>query len=210
MHWLTDLKLIRLFDFYLALTFVASLALRFSQYAAILGLVRKFGGRWPLLLKLVSQHRQIFLTWGTVLPLIVSLGMLLLQTLASRLIWPQAHLSVQQLLDAWPALVAVSVCGIGMVAFDLWGIVDVGKVDQAEVETYFDRAEYWLSSWKAPVVRYITFGYIHPRKMVAKEVASALVSTSAMLNYNLWWLALQAGLRFLFGLSLWLSWACLR
>src|SRR4051794_17201952 len=98
MSWLLEIKLIRLFDFYLTATFVASTAMRIRQYHAILTLVRTFGGRWPLLLKLVSQHRNIFLTWGTVLPLIVSLGMLLLQTLASRLVWPEAQLSVDQLL----------------------------------------------------------------------------------------------------------------
>ncbi len=209
MSWLLDLKLIRLFDFYLALTFIISMTLRIRQYGAVVKLIGTFGGRWPLLLKLVTKHRRIFLTWGTVWPLIASLGMLLLQTLASRLIWPQAHLSVDQLRASWPALAIVFVLCAGMIAFDIWGIVDVGEVNKAELEKYFDQAEFWLRSWKAPVVRFFTLGYIHPRKMVATEVKAALLSASAMLNYNLWWLAIQAGLRLLYGLSLWVSWAYL-
>ena len=39
--------------------------------------------------------------------------------------------------------------------------------------------------------------------MVAGEVQTALVGVSKLLNTNLWWVSLQAGLRILFGLSLW-------
>ena len=209
MSWLYDLKLIRLFDFYLAAAFIASTVLRLRQYWTVLGLVRTFGGRWPNLLKLVSQHRHIFLTWGTVLPLIASLGMLLLQMFVSRFVWPDATLAVRELLGIWTALIVIGICGVGMIVFDVWGIFDVGQIDRAELEKYFDQAEYWLRSWAAPVVRIFTLGYVHPRKMVAKEVESALLSASSMLNFNLWWLAWQAGLRLLFGLSLWLSWAWL-
>jgi len=209
MSWLLDLKLIQVFDFYLAATFVASTALRIRQYRAVLGLVAAFGGRWPHLLTLVKQHRSVFLTWGTVLPLVVSLGMLAMQMLASRLVWPHADLTLRTLLGAWPALTAVAACGVGMIAFDLWGILDVSEVDRAQLDKYFDQAEYWLRSWAAPVVRFFTLGWINPRRLVAKEVESALLGASAMLNWNLWWLACQAGLRLLFGLSLWLSWAWL-
>jgi hypothetical protein len=209
MSWLLQLKLIPLFNFYLALTLFASTALRMRQYWAVIHLVRTFGGRWPRLLKLVSAHRSVLITWGTVLPLVVSLGMLVIQMLASRLVFPQAHLAVDQLLDSWVACSVVAVCGAAMVAFDVWGIFDVGEVDRRELEKYFDQAEYWLRSWAAPMVRIFTFGWIHPRRMVAKEVQSALVSASEMLNYNLWWIAAQAGLRLLFGGALWVSWAWL-
>jgi hypothetical protein len=209
MSWLLELKLIPLLDFYLAMAFFASTALRIRQYWAVIHLIRTFGGRWPNLLKLVSRHKSIFITWGTVLPLVASLGLLVMQMLASRLIFPQAHLSVRQLLDSWLACAAVVVCGVAMIAFDVWGIVDVGEIDRRELEKYFDQAEYWLRSWAAPVVHIFTLGWISPRRIVAREVQSSLVSASAMLNYNLWWVAVQAGLRLLFGLALWLSWAWL-
>jgi hypothetical protein len=209
MSWFHDLKLIRLFDFYLAMTFVVSTVLRIRQYRAVLGLIQTFGGRWPNLLKLVTQHRQIFLTWRTVLPLASSLGLLLLQTLASRLVWPDARLTLEELLHSWLATTAVAVCGIGMIAFDVWGILDVGEIDRVQLDKYFDLAEHWLCSWKAPVVTFFSFGYYNPRKIVAREVQAALLSASDVLNYNLRWIAAQAVLRLLFGFALWLSWAFL-
>ena len=38
----------------------------------------------------VKQHGGLFLTWGTIFPLGVSLGLLLVQLLARRLVWPSA------------------------------------------------------------------------------------------------------------------------
>jgi hypothetical protein len=104
----------------------------------------------------------------------------------------------------WPVVLAA---GAAMAAFDTWGVVSVSSIDQAEMEKYFDQAEYWLRSWTAPVVRFFTLGRINPRQMVAVEVRSSLVGSSQMLNSTLWWVVTQAGLRIAFGLSLWLSYA---
>ena len=38
-------------------------------------------------------------------------------------------------------------------------------------------------------------------------VKKALVGASGLLNFTLWWVTVQTGLRFAFGLSLWLTWA---
>lgn len=203
MSWLLDLHLIRFYEFYLALVFFLSTYLRVKQYRSILSLVRRFPARWPRLLELVRQHANLFLTWGTVLPLLLSLGLLLANAFANRVVWPEADFTVARLLQLWPAVPIVVVTGVAMVAFDLWGTWDVAVVDQAEMEKYFDQAEYWLRSWTAPVVRVFTFGYVNPRQMVAAEVRTALVSTSQMLNSTLWWVVTQAGLRIAFGLSLW-------
>jgi hypothetical protein len=208
MSWLLDLHLIRFFGFYLALMFLLSTYLRLRQYRIILGLVRSMPGRWPRLLGLVRQHAHIFLTWGTVLPLLLLLVLLVLNTVASRRLWPQAdEFTLADLLPLWPTLPFVLVCGAAMVAFDAYGAWVVSPIDESEMEKYFDQAEYWLRSWAAPAVRIFTFGFINPRKMVAVEVRSALVSASAMLNSTLWWVIIQTGLRVAFGLSLWLSYA---
>ena len=76
-----------------------------------------------------------------------------------------------------------------------------------DANKHFDQAEYWLRSWAAPMVRFFTLGHINPRKMVAEEVRKALLAASAMINSSLWWWIRQVGLRFAFGLSLWLTWA---
>jgi hypothetical protein len=103
-----------------------------------------------------------------------------------------------------PVLVGL---GLGMLGVDVYATFTVGKVDRPLLEKYFDQAEYWLRSWAAPVVRVFTLGFVNPRKMVAVEVQKALLDSSKLLNTSLWWTNLQVGLRFVFGLSLWLTWA---
>jgi hypothetical protein len=208
MSGLLQLSLIRFFGFYLAVMFLLGTLVRVRQYRAVLNLVRAMPGRWPRLLKLVRQHGHIFLTWGTVMPLVLSLALVLANWVASTVLWPQANdFTVARLLEAWPAVPVVLVCGAAMLALDGYCCWVVGEVDQAEMEKYFDQAEYWLRSWTAPVVHFFTLGYVNPRQMVAVEVRSALVSASQLLNNTLWWVVSQTVLRILFGLALWGSYA---
>jgi hypothetical protein len=208
MQGLLDLHVIRFFSFYLAVIFTVSTYLRLRQYRAALGLVRGLRTRWPNLTRLVLAHRHIFLTRGTVLPLAVMLALLAANMLASRLVWPQADtFTVTDLLHVWPAVPLLLVTGAAMVAFDVVGTLRVGEIDRAEMEKYFDQAEFWLQGWKAPVVRVLSLGYVNPRQMVAAEVRSALESVSDMLNNTLWWVSIQTTLRILFGLCLWGSYA---
>lgn len=207
-----DLNLIHFFDFYLATTFLLSTATRVRQYAAVLALVRSFASRWPRLLELVKQHRGIFLTWETIAPAALALALLGIQTLASRLLWPEAGqaphgLTVERLLGQPLAIPFAGLFGLAMLAVDVYFILVVAEVDRPEVEKYLDQAEFWLKSWAAPVVRTVTFGYVNPRKLVAVEVQTALVGASKVLNTNLWWVVLQAALRVGFGLSLWVTYA---
>jgi hypothetical protein len=208
MAWLLELRLIRFFGFYLAVMFLLSTWVRLRQYATIVRLVRSMPNRWPRLLVLVRQHMHIFLTWGTVLPLVLLLVIFLANLLASKWLWPQADeftlAQLASLRSLWPV---VLLCSVAMITFDIWGIVVVTDLDQAQLEKYFDQAEYWLRSWTAPVVRLFTLGRINPRQMVAVEVRNALVSSSRMLNSTLWWVVTQAALRIACGLSLWLSYA---
>jgi hypothetical protein len=208
MDWLLDLRLIRFFSFYLAAVFVVSTYLRLRQYHAVVSLVLRLRSRWPNLTALVLTHRHIFLTPRTYLPLIIVLVLLAANMLASRLVWPQANqFDVRELLHIWPAMPAVLLTGVAMVAFDALGTVRVGEIDQALLESYFDQAEGWLRGWKAPVVRVLSLGYVDPRQIVDKEVRGALEMTSTLLNNTLWWVSVQTTLRILFGLCLWSSYA---
>ena len=94
-----------------------------------------------------------------------------------------------------------------MFAFDLYSLYWVGQFDRHAVEPLLDQAEFWLRSRTAHVVRVVTFGWVNPRKMVAVEVEKALVAVGDMLNFSLWWVAVQMSLRVAFGVSLWLTWA---
>jgi len=208
MSGLLQLSLIRFFGFYLAVLFLLGTLVRVRQYRTFLHLVRAMPGRWPRLLKLVRQHGHIFLTWGTVMPLALALALVLANWVASTLLWPEANdFTVARLLEAWRALPVVLACGAAMLLMDGYCCFVAGEVNQAEMEKYFDKAEYWLRSWTAPVVHLFTLGYINPRKMVAAEVRAALVSASQLLNSTLWWVVGQTGLRILFGLALWGTYA---
>jgi hypothetical protein len=210
MSELAHLDLIRFLDFYLMFTFLAGTVRRIGQYLSIGRLVVAGPGRWPRLLDLVKQHRMIFLTWSTLLPALLALLLSLIQLSASRQIWPQAQLTAGELAQHWWALAVTVPLGLGMLAVDLYGIVIVGRVDQALMEKYFDQAEFWLRSRTATVVRVFTLGFVNPRRLVAAEVQKALVEASRLLNTTLWWMAVQVGLRVGFGLSLWLTWALTR
>lgn len=208
MSWLSELRLIRFFGFYLAVMFLLSTWVRLRQYGTIIQLVRSMPNRWPRLLDLVKQHVHIFLTWGTVLPLVLLLVIFGANLVASKWLWPQAdEFTLAQLASLYPMWLVVLISGAAMTAFDTWGIVSVTAIDQGQMEKYFDQAEFWLASWTAPVVHFFTLGRINPRQMVAIEVRGALVSSSRMLNSTLWWVVTQAALRIACGLSLWLSYA---
>jgi hypothetical protein len=208
MTWFLELRPIRFFGFYLAVMFLLSTTMRLRQYGTILRLVRGMPARWPRLLNLVRQHANIFLTWGTVMPMLLVLVLLLLNTLASHWLWPLAdQFTVERLLPLYPVWPPLVFFGMLMVGFDGYGTLVVSPIDQAQMEKYFDQAEYWLRSWTAPVVHIFTLGYVNPRKMVAIEVRNALVSASRLVSDTLWWVTVQAGLRIAFGLSLWTSYA---
>ncbi len=207
-----NLNLISVFDFYLAFLFLVSVLLRIRQYQAVLKLVRRVPSRWPKLFDLVKQHRSVFLTWATLAPALAALVLMVAQIVASRRIWPEAGdpehgLTVARLLEHGVALVVVSFLAVLMIGVDLYATLVVSEVNREEIEGYFDQAEYWLGTWKAPVVRIFTLGYINPRQMVTVEVRSALVSASQMLNSTLWWLVVQTGLRVACGLALWGAYA---
>jgi hypothetical protein len=215
MSGLWNVNLIRLFDFYLATTFLLSTAARLRQYAAVLGVLRSLPGRWPRLLAVVKQHRGVFLTWETAAPAVLALVLMLIQMLASRLLWPQAGqppegLTLGRLFEHLLALPFVGLFGLGMLAVDVYFILVVGEVDRREIEKYLDQAEFWLKSWAAPVLKTVTFGYVNPRKMVHAEVRTSLLSARQMLAVNLWWVVLQAALRIGYGVSLWLTYALTR
>ncbi|HEV8060614.1 MAG TPA: hypothetical protein VGP68_12100, partial [Gemmataceae bacterium] len=97
MAHLFDLNLIHVFDFYLASLFLISIYMRLRQYEAIVRLVRAFPDRWPLLMQLVGRHRNIFITWTTILPALLALVFTIVNSLACRLIWPNADLSMHDL-----------------------------------------------------------------------------------------------------------------
>ena len=135
--------------------------------------------------------------------------MIVIQVVCTRIIWPEADITGNDLTTEWWMFPGICLAGEAMLAVDLYFIIRVGRIDRVETERYLDEAEHWLTSWKAPVVRWFTLGFINPRKMVDIEVRKAMEEGKGLLHQTLWWVSLQAGLRVLFGLTLWIAWAVL-
>jgi hypothetical protein len=206
---------IRFLDFYLVLLFVASISRRLDIYRYVVGMVFKFRGRWPNLFQLVKEHRTVLLTFRTLLPALLVLLLSIAQLIASRLVWPEAAnpptgLTVAKLAEYWWAVLLVVPLGLAMIGLDIYGLFAVGQIDKATLEKYFDQAEYWLSSRTAKVVRFFTFGFVNPRRLVSKEVQKALIDASKQLNTTMWWMIVQMTLRIAFGLALWGTWSLTR
>jgi hypothetical protein len=202
-----DLNLIHLFTFYLAAVFTISTVRRLRQYHAVAQLAVAAPNRWPRVLNQLRGHWIMFLTWATLRPAAVALGLLLIQMICSRLIWPSAHLTLRELLTEWWMTPPVLISLTAMLAVDVYFIVRVGVIDRRETEEYLDEAEHWLTSWKGPLIQMATFGYINPRQMVYVEVRKAVEEGRGLLHKTLWWVSAQAGLRTLYGLLLWIAWA---
>ena len=201
------LNLINAFSYYLVLVFVIGTILRARNIRAMLGMVYRSGDRWPKLRALVSSHWAIFVRWPTILPLVLTLLLTLTNTLAGYFVWPQALVTPSNLWAHPVGLAAVIVVGSLMGFLDFKTVFWFGRFDRTGVEVMLDRAEHWLGSWKAPVVRVMTFGLIHPRRIVSEQVRQALVDASIAANGQLWAISLQIVVRFVFGLTLWITWA---
>lgn len=202
-----DLNLIHLFTFYLAAVFLISTVRRLRQYHDVAQLALAAPNRWPRVLEQLRGHWIMFMTWATLRPVAVALGLLVIQMICSRLIWPSAQLTLRGLLDEGWLLPVVLVALGAMLAVDVYFIVSVGEVGRRETEVYLDEAEHWLTSWKAPVISLVTLGYINPRQIVAVEVRKAVEQGRGLLHNTLWWVSAQAALRTAYGLTLWVAWA---
>jgi hypothetical protein len=153
---------------------------------------------------------MIFLRWPTVLPVLATLAVTLGNALATHFVWSGARVTFHDLWDHPIGLAAVVFTGGVMGFLDFKAVFLFGRFDRQAVETTLDRAEHWLVSWKAPAVRFLTLGLVHPRRVVGEQVRQALVEASIGLNGQLWALSLQIVMRIAFGLSLWLTWAAAR
>ena len=200
-------NVIRVFDFYLALMFVLGLSRRYLVYWDAVRLLVAVHGRWPRLLTRLKAHHGVFVTTEVLRPLAVAVALMLTQFLCSRLIFPTAELTVNEMRAAvWPAAVILAAV-VPMVAVDAYFLIFVGRFDRTSAEAYMDQAEHWLNSWQAPVVRAVTFGYVNPRRMVDVEVQKSLEQLSRTVSWAAWWVAAQVVCRMACGLTIWTVWA---
>jgi hypothetical protein len=205
--WLETLNLLDVLNYYLVLAFVVSTGIRIRMYLAIVGLVYASPTRWPKLLELVKKHRTLFLGWPMLLAIGLAFGLMVSNSLAIHFIYVSAKVTPEELSVRWLPLVAVTLFGGLMLFLDCYGMLSARHFDRPALEGDLDRAESWLESWMAPVVRAVTFGLINPRKIVGEKVQSVLVQANWTMIGGLKNTSLRLGAQLAFGLSLWLTWA---
>lgn len=200
-------NLIRLFDFYLAATLVISLVRRYRLYWDTAVLAFGFYGRWPKLVERLRLHHGVLLTADMLRPLIAAIVLTIVQFVCSRLVWPTATLPTDHVFSHSELWIPIILAAVPMVLIDLYFLVRVGRFDRDSTEGYLDYAEHWLASWKTPVVRLATLGYVNPQRIVDAEVVKGLESVGRMVGWASRWAAIQLACRVLFGLVMWLAWA---
>jgi hypothetical protein len=200
-------NLIRLFDFYLAAMFVLNFARRYTVYWDALRLAVGLRGRWPTLVERLRQHHGLLLTRDVLRPLGVALGLILIQLICSRVIWPQAELTVAEVTESWWQAIVVGLAMLPMLAVDAYFLIRVGRFDRGETELWFDQAEHWLRTWKTPLIRAATLGYVNPQRIVDEEVRKGMVQIGETVSWVAWWMSAQVGCRVVFGLTIWMLWA---
>ena len=129
----------------------------------------------------VKKHRTILLGWPTLLVVGLAFTLMVSNSLAIRLVWVQAEVTFEGLRRVWMALVVVVILGGLMVFLDCKAILRVWHFDREALEKVLDRAESWLTSWMAPALRIVTFGFINPRKIVGEKVHQAFVDANWVL-----------------------------
>ncbi|HVS36067.1 MAG TPA: hypothetical protein VMS17_10845 [Gemmataceae bacterium] len=207
LSWIDTLNLIDVFNCYLIAGLIVGVAIRVRTYRAVLGLVFACPNRWPKVLELVKKHSTIFLGWPTLLAVGLALAVLLCNVLARYLVLIQAKVTFEELRVLWLPLTAVVLSG-GVMLFLDWKAVFAAKYfDRPALEVDLDEAESWLKSWKSPALRMVTFGIVNPRGIVGAEVHRAIVEANWSMIGGMWRWSLQIAMQFVFGLSLWLTWA---
>jgi hypothetical protein len=204
MHGFLDSNLIRLFDFYLALMLVIGLWRRRRVYWDSIR-ITMFTMERRKLLERVGEHKHLLLNRDVIRPLLLVLGLMVVQWICSRMLWPQATVVVREVVESWWRLLLVVAAFIPMFAVDVYFIVRVGRFDRGETEKYLDQAETWLG-WRAPLVRTLTLGLVNPTRIVDAEVKKGLEELGKTASWAMNWASVQAALRTTFGLTVWLMW----
>lgn len=207
MQAILNTNVIRLFDFYLLLMFVIGLLRRGTLYRDVVIVSFAAVTRQPNLVRRLSANRDVLLHWPTLRPVFIALFLMLAQFIMSRLIWPHANVTVQDLLNNWWQSLIVLLIFAPMFAVDVYFLIRVGQIDRTLAHEHLTRAEHWLTSWHAPAVKMITFGYVNPRKMVDEQLREGLSWFRGTMAWSMWWVTVQVGLRVMFGVTIWLIWA---
>lgn len=201
-----QLNLIHLFDFYLAAMLVIGLYRRRGIYWDAICLLASTIGRRKKLLDVVGDHKKELLRANVLRPVLVALALMMIQWICSRILFPQATITLAEIGTRWWRIAILILAFVPMFAIDLYFVISVGGFDHGETAKYLDQAENWLG-WRGPLVRIATLGIVNPKKIVHSEVRKSLRELGDTVSWSMWWMSLQVLLRVAFGLVIWIEWA---
>ncbi len=204
---LAELNLLLLFERYLLMMFVLSLAVRYQQYRAYLGFLWAVPDKWPSMYTLLKKHLRIFRTWTMLVPVGIALGIYVVHFVSQRLIWREAAIDSQQLASQLWALVPVALFGGAMLYYDLRAIFSSSRVDFNAIETSLKKGEFALTSRTAKVIKFLTFNRLDVNKLVESRVTDTLFGLRLAFMRQLRQQSFHTILRIAFGCLLWTTWA---
>jgi hypothetical protein len=143
--WVLTADLLRVFIWYISISFAASLMLRLRFYVSVYSLARHVSEACPSVYRLIHEH-WFWCVKDGLLVLVGLYGVLLSMYMAlTRLVLPEAHANLEMLANQHPLVVLVCLCFIGtMVTVDTALLVQVGVLDVERVKADLTYAEEWL------------------------------------------------------------------
>lgn len=143
--WIVQADLLRIFIWYISITFVLSLLLRLRFYSAVYALARHISDSCPSVYRLLHEHWFLCVKDGLLVLVGLYSFLLTLYMILTRVVLPEAHATLEMLADLHPLVVLVNLALIGlMVTIDTALIVQVGVLDVHCVKADLTYAEEWL------------------------------------------------------------------
>lgn len=207
---LADLNLITLFEWYLLLTFLFSLAIRYQLYRSYVELFWSMPEKWPAMYDVIKKHSRALLTWTMTIPVGIMLAIYLIHMISYRLIWTDAEISPPDLFDSWIVSIPV-VALMGTMFFnDFRGLFQMTPVNFTDLQTNLSHGEFALKPNVTKWVRRLTFNKIDPQQIVESRVKDTLQWIRSAFLWQLRYQSFHTVVRIAFGFLLWTSWARLK
>lgn len=200
-------NLIELFELYLLVTFLLSLALRYHDYRTSLGFLMKVPQRWPKMFEVIKGHTGVLLTWTMLVPVGVTLVIFLAHVICFRFVWREADLHWGDVWREWIPAITILAIGLAMLTLDGIALFRTGQTNLDAIEQNLNRGEFALTSRSLQAVRFLTFNFFKPKQVVENRVQDTLVGLRITLSRQLRKRSFHSALRVAFGFFLWLAWA---
>ena len=200
-------NLIELFELYLLLTFILSLALRYHDYRTNFGFLMKVPQRWPKMFEVIKGHSGVLLTWTMLVPVGVTFAIFMTHVICFRFIWSDADLHWDDVWREWIPAITVLAAGLAMLTLDGIALFSGGQANLDAIERNLDRGEFALTSRGLQAIRVLSFNLFKPKQVVENRVQDTLVGLRITLIRQLRRRSFHSALRVAFGFFLWLAWA---